>query len=246
MQSPTKGFLKDSGRAAQRSLIQVFLVLLPCWAPPAWSATVTLNEAGIETIYSQNGFPGPIDLRYAATLQLVAPDLLEINSSAEFYMLNTLANQTFTLATTTVPFFYVDSIQWCATNRTVAGCANTTFAVLDADNVAGGAGDELMAHELGHVFGLDHPVDTADLTDDGADNLMQSTVRNNITNVLVATQITDIFMSPKVLGDAVSGYYVDIAPILIVAAANVPLPAPFLLFVAALVPIAVVGRRRVA
>lgn len=208
-------------------------LLLASLSSPAWSAMVTLHEAAVESIFAQSGFADPIDLRIGPTIQYVAPDLLNVDSSTEF---NLLKNNYFGLPNTTVRLFFVDTISWCGAGGTVAGCANSTIAILDSATAASPTvGDELIAHELGHVFGLDHT---------SGNNLMNPSI-NNGRNFLTTEQIAIVLQDDKVLEDLDGKPYVDIAPVLVVAAATaVPLPGAALLMLGALLPLGAARRRR--
>lgn len=208
-------------------------LLLISLSSPAWSAMVTLHEAAVESIFSQSGFADPVDLRFGPTIQYVAPDLLNVDSATEF---NLLKNNFFGLPSTTVRLFFVDTISWCGSGSTVAGCANNSIAIVNSTTAASPTvGDELIAHELGHVFGLDHT---------SGDNLMNPSI-NNGRNALTLVQITDLLADFNVLYDVNNKPYVDIAPILVVAAATaVPLPGAALLMLGALLPLGAARRRR--
>ena len=208
-------------------------LLLASLSSPVWSAMVTLPEAAVESIFAQSGFADPIDLRIGPTIQYVAPDLLDVDSSAEF---NLLRNNYFGLPNTTVRLFFVDTISWCGDNGNVAGCANSTIAILDSATAASPTvGDELIAHELGHVFGLEHT---------SGDNLMNPTI-NDGRNALTLVQITELLDDYNVLFDINNKPYVNISPVLVVAAATaVPLPGAALLMLGALLPLGAVRRRR--
>ncbi len=221
------------GNGGRKLLIHAAMaVLLTSLSSPAWSAMVTLHEAAVESIFAQSGFADPIDLRFGPTIEYVAPALLDLSSEAEF---NILRNEFFGLPNTTVRLFYVDTISWCGTSGASAGCANNSIAVLNSTTAANSTfGDELIAHELGHVFGLDHT---------GGDNLLNPTVING-RNSLTSDQITDLLADFNVLYDINNKPYVDIAPILVVAAATaVPLPGAALLMLGALLPLGAARRR---
>lgn len=221
---------RNGGRA--RLIHAGLALLLAGLSSPAWSAMVTLHETAVESIFAQSGFADPIDLRFGPTIQYVAPDLLNVNASTEF---NLLRNEFFGLPNTTVRLFFVDTINWCGDDGSVAGCANNSIAILNSSTAASPAvGDELIAHELGHVFGLDHT--------SGA-NLMNATI-NDGRNALTAGQITDLLADFNVLYDVNHKPYVDIAPVLVVAAATVvPLPGTALLMLGALLPLGAARRR---
>lgn len=236
------------GNGGRKLLIHAAMaVLLTSLSSPAWSAMVTLHEAAVESIFAQSGFADPIDLRFGPTIEYVAPALLDLSSEAEF---NILRNEFFGLPNTTVRLFYVDTISWCGTSGASAGCANNSIAVFDSSEAANTShGDELIAHELGHVFGLSHP-DSAALASDP--ELDSETIKANLMNptvvdgrmTLTALQIEVLLDDFNVLEDSNGKPYVDIAPILVVAAATaVPLPGAALLMLGALLPLGAARRR---
>lgn len=238
-----------SGNGGRNPLIHMALALLVATlSAPAWSATVTLHEAAVESIFGQSGFADPIDLRFGPTIELVAPSILNLDSEAEF---NLLKNDLLGLPNTTVRLFFVDTINWCGENGNVAGCANSTIAVLNSTSAANtGFGDELIAHELGHVLGLKHP-NGLDYPNDP--ELDAETVKVNLMNptvvdgrmTLTTLQINTLLQDFNVLDDLNGKPYVDIAPVLVVAAATaVPLPGAALLMLGALLPLGAARRRR--
>ena len=219
-------------------------LLLASLSSPAWSAMVTLHEAAVQSIFAQSGFADPIDLRFGPTIEYVAPDLLNLDSSTEF---NLLKDDLLGLPSTTVRIFFVDSITWCGSTGNVAGCANSSIAVLNSTTAANNTfGDELIAHELAHVLGLKHPT-SQDLSNDPqlepTTNLLNPTVvdgRRDLTDLQIASLLNDF----NVQLDGNNKPYVDISPVLVVAAASVPLPGAALLMLGALLPLGAARRRR--
>jgi hypothetical protein len=127
------------------------LSLLPT---TAFAATITLNEAGAEALLDHDvGSESiDIDLRFNASDTLEDAALLSIDSAAE---LATLWGHA--VASPTVTLFFVDSLNWCGGSMPDAvGCASGSAIVVESAVAASGNGAELLAHELGHVYGLPH------------------------------------------------------------------------------------------
>jgi len=233
-------------KLSTNSLAKGFFLLLAVVAAPAQAAFVTLHEARVNQIYSQESFTtNPIDINYiyesdGSIKEYVAPELLIVENGTEF---SALVNADLGLADTTIPLFYIDRIDWCG-GGSAKGCANSSGAIFESITTGRDVGGELIAHEIGHVLGLSHPDLTADQTDGESDNLMNRVVAHEITDVLVATQITSIFNNPYgyVLGNAQSGFYLDLAPVLVVAAASVPVPGALVLMLGTLVPLGAMRR----
>jgi len=237
-QSPNR--VSSQRRLSTNSLAKGFFLLLAVVAAPAQAAFVTEHEARLDEIFSQASFTNAIDIRYGSIVEHVAPDLLTVDNGTEF---NALVNADLGLADWTLPLFFIDTIAWCNTSPTSAkGCANSSGAILESVTAGGSVGDELVAHEIGHVLGLGHPDPTSMDPDNTPENLMNGTVRNNLTEVLVATQVSDIFTSNYVLGDMTNGFYINLAPVLVVAAASVPVPGALVLMLGTLVPLGAMRR----
>ena len=185
----------------------------------AQAAFVTLNEPAMDSIFSQASFgSSPIDIRYGAVTEIVAPDLLEITTGAE-------VSSVFGLhvgAANVVNFYFIDTLSFCGGvfNTGFAGCGELpgNDFVVESSIAAGGFGAELLAHELAHNLGLAHV---------GGANLMDPTLNNNTD--LTAGQVASILASPLVQSDS-SGFFININPVLIIAeAVSVPGPATALL-----------------
>lgn len=176
------------------------------------AATVTTNEAGMDTIFSQASFgPNPIDIRFNDVVTVVGP--LNIANAADFTNLYALAPS----ASPTVNMFFVDTITGpCPRNGNWDGCAlvGGNKIAINSSVASGANGAELNAHELGHNLGLAHS--------DPAVDLMQCCVYGNST--LTAAQVAVILASPLVQGNA-GNKFISITPILVTAVAAVPLPA---------------------
>lgn len=245
-----------SVNAGRRCIIAAVTLLF--WMSPASAAMISLQEAGVEQIYSQAGFSAPIDFRYRAPQELVAPGLLAIDDTAEF---SAISGETFGLGLSTIRLFFVDDIEWCGSPGSgIAGCAGGRTIVLDSGIAAGSIGDELIAHEVGHLLGLRHggthlidhdgdpntPPQTPtplDPDDDVNTNLMWPSIGNN-RHDLTTVQIAEIFNSPGLLQQDLDGFFLDIAPIVVVASATVvPVPGAILLMLGALLPLGAARRR---
>jgi hypothetical protein len=186
------------------SLLTACLVaLLPA---SAFAATITLNEAGTETLLeeTQGAETIDIDLRFNASVTINNAALLSIDSAAELAALWALAP----VASPTVTMFFVDSLNWCAGSQPSAvGCAvqGGTTLVLESAVAAGVNGAELAAHELGHTYGLPH-------LEDPTNNIMNCCDWGN--TAWTEGQLTTINASALVQLDG-SIQFTDITPVLI-------------------------------
>lgn len=213
------------------------------------AAFVTIDEAGMDTVFSQASFANrPIDIRIGAVTQIVNPSLLDINTPARL-------NALFGLhvgAANIVNFYFVDTIDECGGfNVNIVGCGEfpgndfvveSSFAALTGDDPDGAlfpgisTAVTLLAHELGHNLGLDH----------SGSGLMFPSISRNGT--LTAGEVTTIFSNAGGFGlvqQDVNGFFIQINPVLIVrdAVNDVPAPATLLLAVCGLL---LAGRSRLA
>lgn len=124
---------------------------------PATSASVTIYETRLDEIFSQPSFGStPVDIRFLEPVELVAPELLDIDSEADYETLRYTYTERF--PPTIIRMFFVDRIGFCGKpkRRGIGGCTNSTIVVLDAQKLRGNPDrqgvDELMAHELAHIF----------------------------------------------------------------------------------------------
>ncbi len=183
-------------------------------ASQAKAGFITTNESALDAIFSQASFGlKPIDIRIGAASELVFPDFLDITSNAE-------VNQLFNLhigGPNVVNFYFIDSINACGSFvlTGIVGCGETpgNDFVVESSAAAGSSGGELLAHELGHNLGLDH----------ANSGLMAASLNNNTT--LTAQEVSNIHSSSLVQTNG-RDFWIDINPVLIVAAASNPLPVP--------------------
>ena len=196
--------------------VGVLLALIA--APLSHAAFVTIDEAGMDAVYSQASFGNtPVDIRIGPQTELVRPDLLNIQTDAQIFDLfgQHVGPQN------VVNFYFVDIIDSCGGyNVLIVGCGETPgqdFAV-ESNFAAGAFGTEILAHELGHNLGLPHR----------AGGLMNPFL-NGQTD-LNAAEVATILASPLVQIDAEGQRFIQINPVLVVAeAAQVSEPQTLLL-----------------
>lgn len=198
------------------------------------AALITLNEAGLDAVFSQASFGSDIvDIRIGAATEIVAPDLLDITSNAEISSLFSMHQGSLL----DVNFYFVDTISACGgINPAIVGCGETpgNDFVVESIFAAGSYGAELLAHELGHNLGLGHM--------SGA-NLMNSALNNS--TALIASQVATILASSLVQSDQ-SGYFININPVLVVASStSVAEPETIAIFALALAFVSVFRRKNV-
>lgn len=215
-----------------KSLLAIAALLI---APVTQAAYVTINEAGMDGVFSQASFgQTPIDIRIGAVTQFVRPTLLDISSDAEI-------DQVFNLHVgdkNIVNFYFVDTISACGLiDAGIIGCGELpgNNFVVESDWAANTAippggnittGVNILAHELGHNLGLSHRF---------GNNLMNGFVTG--FQDLNFAEVADIRVSPLVQHDA-NGFFIMINPVLIVAAATaVPEPSTIFLVLVGLVAV---------
>ncbi|WP_432463916.1 PEP-CTERM sorting domain-containing protein [Agarivorans sp. QJM3NY_33] len=200
-----------------RIIAVFFLAVLPNMVHAAF---ITTKEAQLDAIYSQANFGSKIiDIRIGTATELVYPEFLDITASSE-------VNQLFSLhqgPANVVNFYFIDTISACGsfTSASIVGCGEYrgNDFVVESTFAAGWSGAELLAHELGHNLGLPHL---------SGNYLMNPSL--NRSTLLTPAEITTIFLSPLVQNEN-DYYWIDINPVLIVAAATtVDEPASLLLF----------------
>lgn len=178
------------------------------------AAIITVNESGLDDIFSQTSFGAiPIDIRIGATSEIIFPSLLDITTDAEVAQLFNLHVGAFNV----VNFYFIDSISACGgtINVNIVGCGEFpgNDFVVESNFAAGIYGNELLAHELGHNLGLGHT----------SGGLMNPSLNNSTT--LTSGQVSSLRNSPLVQTNG-QEYWIDINPVLIVAAASTPIPEP--------------------
>jgi hypothetical protein len=192
--------------------------LLAAASAAANAGYVTENLAGMDAIYSQASFgSNPIDIRFDAAQTIHNTALLQIDSNAEWNLLNTYANP----SSTVVSMFFVDAINWCGSSVPgIIGCGSQPGNLISFDSSWAASaiyGAYLMSHELGHNLGLDHV--TGDAT-----NLMNPVISTNGT--LTAAQVAEILLSPLLQTDPLTGReFIEITPIAVEADLAIPEPA---------------------
>jgi len=176
---------------------------------------ITTNEFALDTIFSQASFGNmPIDIRIGTASELIFPSLLDITSDAE-------VNQLFNMhagGLNVVNFYFIDTISACGgfIITGIVGCGEFfgNDFVVESSFAASGFGGELLAHELGHNLGLDHL---------SGNFLMNGSLNNRTT--LTTQEVSAIHRSSLVQTNG-QNFWIDINPVLIVAAASTPLPVP--------------------
>ncbi len=205
-------------------LLAVMLASIATGAKPATAASITLYETRLDEIFSQASFGDtPVDIRFLEPVELVAPELLDIDSEAEYERLRFTYTERFPV--TTIRMFFVDRIGFCGKpkRRGIGGCTNSTIVVLDAQKLRGNPQrqgvDELMAHELAHIFlGNGHS---------RGRNLMNPSMANG-RDELSPEQVSRIVngrvgrsdSGPLWVQSDERGRYIEIVPVLVVAKAG--------------------------
>lgn len=228
-------FVEKSGiaAAAVRMTMAALAILLSPTIGEA--AAVVIDEAGMNAIFSQASFGDtPISIRFNASKQIVAPELLVIDNLAELQALYSLATD----PAPTVAAFFVDQINACATveptvNGLVHGCAQLPGRFLVEEfHSAELTPDTLMGHELGHNLNLEH-----DFFDFGG--LMGPLYPHGTS--LREEQVAIILQSPLVQTDSTGQRFIQITPIAIV---DTPEPSTLSLLSAALGALLIIKIKR--
>lgn len=181
----------------------------------ASAAFITIDESGMDAVFSQSGFGAPVDIRIGPTTELVLPGLLDITTGGQIGDL--FSNHVG--AANVVNFYFVDTIDACGATilSGIVGCGETpgNDFVVESVFASGANGVELLSHELGHNLSLAHR--------NGASTLMNPTINGGTD--LNAAEILTISLSSLVQTD-INGLFIQINPVLVSsAAAVVPLPS---------------------
>ena len=190
---------------------------------PASAAQVTLNESGLDAIFSQVTFgANDVDVRFATIVRVVAADLVGVDSPLEFLDVRNLVPSPDASAET-AQMFFTDAVDSCGgVNSTgIVGCSvissainnsgdNVFYSIVESSVAAGPSGAELLAHELTHQLGLGHQLS----------GLMGETLDGDTT--LTASEVNSILNSPLIQLDGTQRF-IEIVPILVQAS---PVPEP--------------------
>ncbi|MBW2233025.1 MAG: PEP-CTERM sorting domain-containing protein [Deltaproteobacteria bacterium] len=123
-------------------------------APAANAAFITTHETEMEGIFASNGLT--LDVRYLPGAAVNNPSFLSLSTEGEFIA---LLSQLGTALSPTINLLFTDSLSWCGvSNPSFVGCAEFpgNQGVVESVFAASGLGDELVTHEVGHMFGLEH------------------------------------------------------------------------------------------
>ena len=186
-------------------------------APLSHAAYVTINEAGMDKVYSQAN----IDIRIGALTTLAIPSFLDIDIDTISACGSSVAPNIIGCGQVGGPNFVVESSFAADTDIPLGG--NTEIGV------------QLLSHELGHNLGLQHRF---------GDDLMNPFI--NGFDALNSSEIAQILASPLVHTDTNGQRYIQINPVLIAEAVvhNVPEPGTLALVPGALVLLAAARRRK--
>lgn len=203
---------------AHAGRLAIVIAVLLALQGSAQAGMVTIDEVGVNAIFSQETFGNaPVSIRFNPAQTIVAPDLLVINTASDLQTLYSLVPN----PSPGVAAFFVDIINACVTvdvaeDGKYFGCGQLpgNFMVLNS-NKAQLVPADLIAHELGHNFGLQH-------TSLG----LMSPLLGFSAPFLFEDQVAQILQSPLVQLDANGQRFVTITPIAIV---NAPEPSSFLL-----------------
>lgn len=222
--------------------------LLAGLASAANAGFVTINEAGMDTIFSQSSFgANAVDIRFnpVQVVHNTALLVIDANFDAELDQLGGIVGPG-----NTVGMFFVDSIGYCGrpTSSTV-GCAfiNDNVIAMNSSFAAGAFGAKLASHELGHALGLVHPTNPSDPINPAiATNLMYPTVNASSTANLTTGQVSTIFSSSLIQIDSVTHQrFISITPYQVLAdvVSHVPEPGTLLMAGVGVAVVSGVARR---
>jgi hypothetical protein len=227
-------FLNSRCAALGRITMAALAVLLSSGS--AQAAQVVIDPAGMNSIFSQASFGDtPISIRFNPAMEIVAPQLLVINTLADLQALYSLAPD----PAPTVDAFFVDQLNACGTVEPTAnghynGCAQFPGNFLVEDYMAAEVDpSELMGHELGHNLDLGHiPL-----------GLMAPILGFGGGPELFDFQVATILQSPLVQIDSTGQRFIQITPIAIV---GTPEPSTLLLASTALGVLLILKKKKSA
>ncbi|MBN7818535.1 matrixin family metalloprotease [Bowmanella yangjiangensis] len=212
---------------------QGLCLLLVCISGFANAAYITIDETGMDAIFSQASFGNtPVDIRIGPSVQHVDASLLNMDTAGKWA---TLTGAHYGAANV-VNFWFLDDLTWCGNiNPGYVGCGETPGNDFVVESVFADSGfnAELLAHELGHNLGLGHS--------SGATNLMDPFINGGTD--LSAAEVATILASGLIQTDTAGRLFIEIIPVLIVAAAEVPVVPPLLLMLIGLMMFPTLRRR---
>lgn len=222
--------------AAGSLIIAVLFVLLS--SANVRAASIVIDEAEMTAIFSQASFDGtPIGIRFNPSREIVAPQLLNINTLADLQALYSLALD----PAPAVTAFFVDQLNICgsaepAITGQYAGCAQLPGHIfVEASDLAEIVPGPLMGHELGHNLNLQHELLGS------STNLMAPFFPPGPD--VTEQQVANMLQSPLLQTDSAGQRFIAITPIAIVGAA-VPEPSTLLLLGVALGALLIVNRKK--
>lgn len=201
------------------------------------AASIVIDEAEMTAIFSQASFDGtPIGIRFNPSREIVAPQLLNINTLADLQALYSLATD----PAPAVTAFFVDQLNFCGSAEPIitglyAGCAQLPGHIfVEASDAAEIVPGPLMGHELGHNLNLQHELLGS------STNLMAPFFPPGPD--VTEEQVANMLQSPLVQTDSAGQRFIAITPIAIVGAA-IPEPSTLLLLGVALGALLIVNRK---
>ncbi|MES9857693.1 MAG: hypothetical protein ABW166_13980 [Sedimenticola sp.] len=235
---------------------KLFFLALMCamtLGTTAQAAFVSYDEAFMDSIFGQTIFKEywpadgdfSIDIRFNPTIELVAPDLLTINSTNDLYSLwNNHSG-----GVKTVNAFFVDSLRACGgTIHDYGGCGEVGGNDLVVDSLSQSYNPVLLAHELGHNLNMTHSVAVSgDLMysgyiDSDTTTISQATFQGELEFIYPYPASDPVDPNGILQGSFADGFFVEITPVLVVTA--VPVPPSFLLLMSGLGVGVLITRRR--
>jgi hypothetical protein len=202
----------------KRTIIVIAKILFLFASAQSFAAIVTINEAGLDTVFSQPVFRDrQIDIRINPIVTIYNSDYLNVDTEAEYDEL--ISQGSFGLTEQGINVYFVDNIFWCKGSGDFSGCSQRpgNNIVLRSETAKNSVFTvELLAHELGHNLGMGH------LT--RGPNLM-SPLLNGETK-LEFSQVARIFLSPLIQRDSNNNPFIELTPVLVSSSRSMPTPTP--------------------